>query len=324
LSVFFIDSIKPAPSQSISELFRTRLSTSNEFRFYLIVNIFGKEAEEVMTDDGKAETMKVGVEYKKDDILDKFRQLNIRFSENNLLFFNAKENNPVNKNILLGVEKNISDQKQNLYNLCAEIQNAYNKLKFDFENNQYALQNFEQLQEYVENVGAPNNVFEMLLETFIGELQNIHHARLAAINRYEGEYYAFNFFYEISLIVENLFDDFFVQSKERIIDKVNEFMNYRNITELDKINYRVFLEKFENDYNKYRSQLKDFIKLEIKKRFHDRTWEQAVAEYGQGKGYKNRVLDIYKNELRAFASNINVSDSYNSKWGKVVEENSLS
>jgi hypothetical protein len=321
---FFVDSIKPAPSQSISELLRTRLSTGNEFRFYLIVNILGKEAEEVMTDDGKAGTMQIGVKYKKEDILDKFRQLNIRLSENNLLFYNAKENNPDNESILSDIRKNIFNQRQYLYNLCHEVQNAYNKLKFDFENNRYALQNFEQLQKYVENVNAPNNVFDMLLEIFIGELQNIHHARLAAINRYEGEYYAFNFFHEISIIVENLFDNFFVQSKEKIVDKVNEFMNYRNITELDKINYRVFLEKFENDYSEYRNQLKEFIRLEIKKCFHNRTWEQAVEEYGQGKGYKNRVLNIYRNELTLFASKIDVSNSYNSKWDKVVEENSLS
>jgi GTPase SAR1 family protein len=321
---FFIDSIKPVPSPSISELLRTRLSTGNEFRFYLFVNIHGEEAEEVMTDDGKAGTIQIGVEYKKEDILDKFKQLNIRFSENNLLFYNAKKNNPTNDTILSCIKRNISIQKQYLYNLCSEIQNAYNKLKYDFENNQYALQNFELLQKYVENVNAPNTVFDMLLNIFIGELQNIHHARLAAINRYEGEYYAFNFFHEISLIVENLFDDFFVQSKEKIIDKVNEFMNYRNVTELDKINYRVFLEKFENDYGKYRGQLKKFIKSEMKKCFQNRTWDQAVAEYGQGKGYKKRIFDIYKNELILFATKINVQDNYNSKWEKIVKENSLS
>jgi len=320
---FFIDNIKPAPSQSISELLRTRLSIGNEFRFYLIMNIIGKEAEEVMTDDGKAGTMQIGIEYKKEDILDKFKQLNIHLPENNLLFYNAKENNPENKSILDSIENNVSSYKKYLFKLCDEIKKAYYKLKFDFENNQYALKNFEQLQMCVENVNAPNNVFDMLLEIFIRELQNIHHARLAAINRYEGEYYAFNFFYEISLIVENLFDDFFAQSKIRIIDKVNEFINYRNITEIDKINYRVFLEKFENDYSEYRKQLKEFIKIEIKKCFHARTWDQAVAEYGQGKGYKNRVLDIYKNELMIFASKIDVRNSYNSKWGKVVEENTL-
>jgi GTPase SAR1 family protein len=321
---FFVDSIKPAPSQSISELFRTRISTGNEFRFYLLVNILGQEAEEVMTDDGKAGIMQVGIDYKKEDIIDKFRQLNIRFSEKNVLFYNAKRNDPTNDTILSCVENNLSAQKKYLYDLGDKIENAYNKLKYDFENSQYALQNFEQLQKYVENVNAPNNVFDLLLDIFIGELQNIHHARLAAINRYEGEYYAFNFFHEISLIIENLFDNFFVQSKERIIDKVNEFMNYRNITELDKINYRVFLEKFENDYSGYRSQLKKFLKSEIKKCFQERTWEQAVEEYGQGKGYKNRVLDIYKNELKIFASKINVRDSYNSKWDKIIKENSLS
>jgi hypothetical protein len=322
---FFIDSIKPAPSQGISELLRRRLSTGNEFRFHLFVNILGQEAEEVMTDDGKAGTMQVGIDYKKDDIVDKFKQMNIRFPEKNILFYNARENIPTNDTILSCIENNLSDQRKYLYAFCDEIKAAYDKLKYNFENNQYALQNFEQLYvEKVTSVKAPNDVFDQLLDIFIGELKNIHHARLAAINRYEGEYYAFNFFHEISLIVENLFDKFFCTVKREIIDKVNEFMNYRNITELDKINYHVFLEKFENDYGEYRNQLKDFLKSEIKKCFQERTWEQAVSEYGQGNGYKNRVLDIYKNELNRFASKINVRDSYNSKWDNVIKENLLS
>jgi hypothetical protein len=320
---FFIDDIKPVPSQAISELLRTRLTAGNEFRFYLLVNIKGKEAEEVMTDDGKAGTAQVGIDYKKEDIIDKFRQLNIRFSDNNLLFYNARENDPANDVILAHIEKNISTQRKNLYDLCDEIRNAYAKLRYDFEDNQYALQNFEQLQKYIENINVPDNVFDMLLETFIEELQNIHHARLAAVNRYHGEYYAFDFFHEVSLIVENLFDDFFVQAKEKIIDKVNEFMEYRNVTELDRINYRVFLEEFEKDYGKYRSQLKEFLKVEIKNNFREQTWEQAVAEYGRGEGYKDRVLEIYRNELGLFAERINVRDSYDLKWEKIIEENSL-
>jgi GTPase SAR1 family protein len=320
---FFIDSIKPVPSQGISELLRTRLAETNKFRYHLLVNIHGKEAEEVMTDEGKANEMQIGIDYKKDDIINKFKQLAIRFSEQNLLFYNAKENNPNNDDILAHIEKNLSGQKKYLYALCDEIKNAYDKLKYDFENHQYALQNFELVQKLVENINAPNDVFDILLSAFIKELQDIHHARLAAINRYNGDYYAFNFFHEISLIVEGLFDEFFGRSKEKIIDKVNEFMGYRNITELDKLNYRVFLEKFENDYSGYRNQLKEFIKSEVKKSFQEKTWEQAVLEYGQGPGYKDRVLDIYRNELKQFALNINVRDNYNSKWSNVVKENLL-
>jgi len=321
---FFIDSIKPAPSQGISELLRTRLVTGNEFRFYLLVNILGNEAIEVMTDDGKAQSIQEGVDYKKEDILDKFKQLNIRFLSQNMLFYNAKENNPNNTNLIMCIKENINNQIKYLYQLAYEVKNAYNRLKYDYENNQYALQNFEQIQKLVENVNAPNNVFDTLLSIFIGELRNIHHARLAAINRYSGEYYAFDFFHEISLIVEDLFDEFFSRSKEKIIDKVNEFMNYRNVSELDKINYRVFLEKFENDYGEYRNQLKDFIKSKVKECFQERTWEQAINEYGQGKGYKDRVLDIYKTELVQFASKISVKDNYNTNWEKVIQENILS
>ena len=70
-------------------------------------------------------------------------------------------------------------------------------------------------------------------------------------------------------------------------------MNYKDFTELDRINYRVFLEKFENDYNKYRIELKEFITSEIETCFRAQAWEEACAEFGQGKGYKDSVLYIY-------------------------------
>jgi hypothetical protein len=223
----------------------------------------------------------------------------------------------------LEINDNLSKQIEYLYDLSKEVKKGYEKLKYDFENNQYAIHNFDQLHALIEDIDAPNNVFEMILDMFIGELQNIHHARLAAINRYEGEYWAFNFYHEISLVVEKLFDDFFLYSKEKIVEKVNEFMNYRNIVELDRINYRVFLEKFERDYNEYRSQLKEYIKDKIKSNFRKITWDQAVEHYGHGRGYTDRVLDIYANELKLFASKINVPDNYNERWDKIIYENSL-
>jgi len=323
---FFVDSIKPAPSQGISELLRTRLATGNEFRFYLLVNIIGDEAEEVMTDDGKADTVEAGIEYKKDDILDKFRQLKIHFLDQNILFYNARENSPDSANMIVDIEKNVDNQKKYLYQLTSEVKNAYGRLKYDFENNQYALQNFEKLQEIIkEDTNTSGNDFNNLLNTARYKLRELHHARLAAVNRYYGEYYAFDFFHEISLIAEKLFDDSYSRPKERIINKVKEFMEYRSISELDKINYRVFLEKFENDYIEKRNLLKESIASGIKKWFQKRgTWEQAIDEYGRGSGYKDRVLHIYKIEFDQIALQSVKQDSYNSSWKKVIEENNLS
>ncbi|MDR3277073.1 MAG: hypothetical protein LBT11_07715 [Treponema sp.] len=320
---FFIDSIKPAPSQGISELLRSRIVNSNQFRFYVIINVNGQEAEEVMTDDGKAGTVQVGIDYKKDDIMEKFRQLNISFIESNLLFYNARLNTPAKDDIFLQIQNNLSLQRFDMFKTCEEIKKAFERSRYDFEDNEYALENFEELYKLVENVRTPKDVLNKFLDVFIGELQNIHPARIAAINRYAGNYYAFNFYHEISLIVETLFDEFFASSKNIIINKINEFIKYRNISELDKINYHVFWGKFENDYIEYRNILKEHIKDEVKESFGEHTWEQAVAEYGQGSGYKGRVFEIYKKELILFSERVNLKDGYNSAWNEIITRNNL-
>ena len=73
----FIDGIKTAPSNSILELFSSRLRHDNSHLFYLFINIYGNEAEEVMTDGGKAEDAKIGVEYKKEGVLEKLKRSRI-------------------------------------------------------------------------------------------------------------------------------------------------------------------------------------------------------------------------------------------------------
>jgi hypothetical protein len=114
-----------------------------------------------------------------------------------------------------------------------------------------------------------------------------------------------------------------MDSKDKIINKVNEFKSYKNISELELIKYRIFIEKFEKDYIDYRNALKDYIKDDVKNSFHDSAWKNAVAKYGMGSGYRDRVLDIYKNELTSVKSLNNLKDSCDSKWNKLLIENSL-
>ena len=323
---FFVDRFISVPSQSISELLRSRVQIGNEFRFYLLVNIEKNQAEEVLTDEGKAGTIQAGIDYRKGDVLDKFKQLKIRFDDQNVLFYNAKENFPSNNELLKCIEDNLNTKRNKLWEDCAVIKRDFSRQKHSFEDHKYALDRFEQLWKDIEKVHAPEKVFDQLLSAFVGVLQNIHPKRLDAVNRNHGDYYAFNFFHEISLVVENLFDDFFYYAKDKIINKVSEFVKFRGITELDAIHYRAFLEKFENDYSHYRSQLKEYIKSELKQRFQERTWNQAVEEFGKRikkPTYRDRVVEIYKEELKRFASQINVRDNYNNRWNK-VKENPLS
>ena len=318
---FFVDNIKPAPSQSITELLRTRVSTNNEFRYYLLLNIYGNEAEEVMTDDGKAGTARVGIEYKREDISDKFKQLRIRFMDDNLLFYNARFGGSTNTDILSCIECNLSNQIIKFYELCNEIKSAYEESKTNLIKD-ISLFEFLSFQKIAENSVASPNTVGFIFDSFIEDYGSVHHARMHAINRCYGDHWAFPYYHRLSLIAEILFDKFFLDSKEKIIEKAIGQANSINLSKMDELNYKAFLNKFDENYGKYRSQLKEQIQYEIENQFSTASWKASINEWGKGSGYKNRVRNIHSKELLMLLGRMNLTDRYNSKWETIFEESS--
>lgn len=183
--------------------------------------------------------------------------------------------------------------------------------------------NFETLQKCVEKAGIPDGVSHRLFGTFLGGARSLHPATMNAVNRHKGDWYLFQFFDKFGLTAENLFDDFFGQYKEAIVNSVNGFIPL-DISELDRILYRIFRNNFEEDYLACRKQLKESLQSAFEDRFREETWVQAEGEYGMGRGYKDRVMAIYDVELQRFASEVNIRDAYNAKWKTFLQENSLS
>ncbi|MCB2298890.1 hypothetical protein [Clostridium tagluense] len=320
----FIDGIKPAPSQGILNTLKSRITKENVDKFYLLINIYNDEAEKVMTDDGTAKSIDVGVSFKKEDILFKFKQENILFNEDNLIFYNSKNNYPDNKTILRRIEDNFIAEKQKSYKECESVKIAFEKLKYNFEDKDYAIKNFEKLYELIKDVTVPKNLLNEIIEDFVNnEMHRLHSKRLDAINRNYGDYYAYDFYYHFSIIIEETFDRIYRDSKNNVIEKVTEFLGYKNITQLDEIDYKIYLEKLEKDYLKQRDDLKSHFRICLEKEFKLASWESAKREYGNGGGYTGRVCEIYKNEIESLNSTNNYKQSFDEKWAKIVKDNCL-
>ncbi|MDR0568734.1 MAG: hypothetical protein LBG87_05970 [Spirochaetaceae bacterium] len=318
---FFVDGIKPAPSQDITEMLKLTVTIDNSFRFYIQINIYGNEAEEVMTDDGKAESSEIGIAHKRDDIVSKFKQINLwSFDKKNLLFYNARMNLPARQNLIKTISDNVNASRVSVYEMCGKIEE-------DFENSSYALKKFDALKKEVEDVTALEDIFDKILKHFFLVLKSTHHSTIKAVNRKNGEHYSFKFFDVIrEQCIEKEFENCFSKSKDKIVFKINEFLDFKNITESDKHNYKDFLSDFENEYNKHRDSLKYALTERIKSAFSDETWKAAQAE--QGKGYKDRVLAIYQKAFDAFAASTNVKNdfknAFDTAWKSSLNCNNLS
>lgn len=320
----FVDGIKPAPTQGILNTLKSRITKENVDKFYLLINIYNDEAEKVMTDDGVAGSVDVGINFKKEDILFKFKQENILFNENNLIFYNSKNNFPENKEILKRIKENFSIQKKKAYEECKNVKNAFEKLKYDFENKEYAIKNYEQLYEIIRDVVAPRDLANKIIIEFVDNtMHKVHHMRIDAINRYNGDYYAYNFYYNFSIIVEEVFDRIYRESKNDIIKKVTEFFDYKNITQLDEIDYKIYIEKLEKDYLNERDALKSELRTYLEQSFSIASWQLAQNEFRTGKGYTDRVCKIYKDEILKLDSQNSFIDNFEKKWTKLINENHL-
>lgn len=321
----FIDGIKAAPTTDILDTIRSRITRENADRFYLFINIYHDEAENVVTDDGPAETAENGIEYKREDIISKFKQEKIPFKESNLIFFNSKKNIPSADEILNTISNNIGDTKEEILQLSNDVMIAFNKLKYDYENNEAALEYFEELYEKVAGIVPSKNIVEEIKEDFVDEkMAKVHSSRLNAINRAYGDYILFNFFHHYSLAIERAFDRIYLEAKNDVIKKVNEFLNYRNITKLEEIDYKAFLDKVQRDYLEQRSNVTAEYKKMFKEIFNNQSWNAAKSEYGKGSGqYTKNVCEIYASEINRLDEILPFRDSFNKAWTEVIESNNL-
>lgn len=321
----FVDGIKAAPTPDILDTIKSRITKENADKFYLLINIYNDEAEKVMTDDGTAKTIEKGIEYKKEDILTKFRQEKIIFNENNLIFYNSKTNYPDSKSILNEISKNINTTREKTYGDCIDIKNAFEKLNYDFEDSSYAIKHFEELYANVLEIVAPRNLFDEIVKDFISdEMSKVHSSRLNAINRYQGDYYYYNFYHNFSITIEKTFDRIYSESKNDVLKKVTEFLGFKNITQLDEIDYKIFLEKLERDYLNQRETIKTIYKDKLLYLFQPQSWEMARSEYGSGSGYyTQRVCEIYKTELKRLDSTYSFKENFDNTWFEILEKNNL-
>lgn len=325
-SIFlFIDGIKSAPAQNILETIKSRITPENADRFYLFINIYFDEAEKVMTDDGPAETVENGVEYRKDDIMDKFKQENMPFKESNVIFYNSKNDYPPAFEILDSISNNIKKSKSIVLERVEDVKTAFYKLKYDHENNEAALEYFEELYSVVSNITPTRNLVDEIVFDFVNErMAKVHSSRLNAINRAKGDYVAFNFYHYFNIAIEKAFDRIYLEAKNDVLKKVNDFLKFRNITKLEEIDYRAFLDKLQRDYIRQRASLSLMYKELLEANFYEGSWEEAVSEYGRGSGrYTWNVCDIYIKEINRLNDISPFRELFTKSWMNIIADNNL-
>lgn len=315
-----VDGFKPAPSSDISNLLKSRIRDKHHAnKFYLLINVYNEEASEVMTDDGIAETASEGINYRKDNIISKFKHLGIPFSEDHILFYNSKKNEPINAEIISQINNNLLKERDAHILECEQAYEKFQKLKYDFENSEYANEKLLSLKEEIESKPDNSNVLAMVLGTFISDkLRNVHPARLDAVNRYRGHYSAYNYYHYLALATEDAFNSLFEGSKKEVETKLSSILSLRNLSELERFEYELFLDDFINRFSSIRLEITELVKEAVIREFQPIFWEKATEQYGKGEwpegNYRDAVFKYYREELIRILTKVDTQSLFINGW----------
>lgn len=132
------------------------------------------------------------------------------------------------------------------------------------------------------------------------------------------------------MVIEEIFDEVFTEQKNNIVKKVEEFFNYKNINNLDKIDYKMYIEKLEKDYISYRNDLKENIKIGLRDTFTTPLWDNAINQYGKKHiplrgepSYTERVCGIYGEVIRMLNRSRDICNEFNKTWNDILKKNNI-
>lgn len=321
----FVDGFKPAPSSDVSNLLKSRIRDKHHAnKFYILINVYNEEANEVMTDDGIAETSIEGINYRKENIISKFKQLGIPFSEEHILFYNSKKDDPTNKEIFSQINSNLLNEREIHLLECEQAYEKFLNLKYDFENSEYANEKLLTLKDEIERKPKNFNVVATVIETFISEkLKNIHPARLDAVNRYNGYYSAYNYYHYLALATEDAFNSLFESSKKEVETKLSSILDFRNISELERFEYELFLDDFINRFASTRLEITELVKEKVASEFQLNIWKETSDQYGKGNwsegSYRACVFKYYHEELIRILTKLDTQSLFVEGWKSTLD-----
>lgn len=356
----FATNFRDAPETNIRELMRYYLSSkSRDFhhRFVTLVITHKGEPERVNGGDG---TWELGTEIRREDIQGTFRNLNLKFFPENIIFYDAlryysSEITKINTSLyneedvqqdrdscIQAIASVIQRRKQILLEEVEAIKISFQKIKEgetltqkEIEAIENAIQKIKNLRELGQRV--PSFVYEEFIDKYISYYRNNYPAwnTKHAINRRFGIYDARNIdiYYDARIVAEGLSEDemlkkFTKEAKQDLEDILKELKSANNaletlIPELIKqlnIYYDDFVEQVGLDIEEFLYNEK-LSPQSIESDF----WMALISEKGKqrtkGEKYIDNVCQTFKRELESDNNlNLFLQNKSREHWSEMISK----
>jgi len=321
----FATRFNDAPEKNIRELMKFSLSQRSknfEQRFITLVLPQKGEVEKENDSDG---TWERGISTRKAIIMDVFNNDNLKFDENNVLFYDAlgfydskgrrdrdyneRDIQDVKNEIIYSLDYTIERRKELLANEVASISDNYSKIISGkgLSDSQIALINetIEKIKSFLDlGIRIQSFVYEEFIDNYIEYYRNHYPAwnTKDAIHRRLGTFpeRQIDTYYDAKVVAEGLDDEemlkkytkLFKEQLEDLIIKLGE-----SHKDLQSITSEI-LKRFETDYDAFiktvGTEFQSF--LEDKNENND-FWYALINRRGKGPGYTNDVCTILRRNL---------------------------
>lgn len=340
----FTTNFRDAPETNIRELMRYYLSSkSRDFhhRFITFVITHKGEPEKVNGGDG---TWEIGTEIRREDIQGTFKNLNLEFFPENILFYNAlrcygteivklntdifsEEDVQQDRDTCIQAIANVVERRKKvLLEEVEAIQESFHKIKEgetlteqEVEAIRNAIQKIKNLRDLGQRV--PSFVYDEFIDNYISYYNNKYHAwnTKHAIHRRFGIYDERNIdiYYDARIVAEGIDENemlkkFTKEAKQNLEDILNELKMVNEALE-------TFIPELINQLNAFYDDFIEQVGLDVEKFLYSEKlspqstesdfWMALINEKGKqrpkGERYGDNVCQTFRRELES-SENLNM------------------
>lgn len=260
-----------------------------------------------------------GIELKQTELENKYSQLlsNIKFKENNILFYNALRGIKYNSDYIIenfdkddyysekedvigAIENSVEDMYDELYHELKELRRALsifeqNTISKELKDKLYRVKN--DVRTHLDEIGETYGNKISVLPNRI-ELINAGVVR-GSVNR-NGIYYNCNIYSECSQIGSEAFTEICSNRIYSLSRSLTHEGIFNSENEMEVAISEALLYKIEQEYSAFEMQARnDYYKVTESKIYNSGIWEEARRYWGDGKGnYRSRVIDSIMSDFR--------------------------
>lgn len=343
-----------APEANIHELmvyFLTKSSRNYEDRFVVFVMPHKGEPENENDSD---KTWETGVDLKKNIITNVFKNLNLKFKSENVIFYDAfryydsegrldrdYENEPeivqnTNNEVINSLLNIIENRKEKLLSEINDINESFQQLQEgktltekEILSLNSIINNIKQLTEI--NTRIPSFVYEEFIDNYIAFYAEHYKAwnTKDAIHRRLGtfEERGYDTYSDAKVVAEGKDENKMLRKFTKVLKTniINELNNLGNINN----DLKTFVPEIMGDFNRmYDNFIKDTgeeIEIFLRTNNENETfWREAIERRGKGSGYNIDVCTILKRKLEIISTGLSANrilQEYTEKnWKLMIKE----